>query len=63
MKTINIMRGYTGLQAFFPRVSSNVQEVTTMNPVSLASGDDAGEAYKPRLLTQRSVRQARRFAH
>ncbi len=63
MKTLNIMRGYTGLQAFFPTVSDNVQEVAPISKVSISANDAPVEAYRPRVLTQRAARQARRFAH
>ena len=63
MKTINIMRGYTGLQAFFPSVSGNVQEAAPINQVSVATGDTVEAAYRPRLLSQRNARNARRQSH
>lgn len=63
MKTINIMRGYTGLQAFFPSLSNNVQEAMPMSKVSIASSDAGTEAYRPRVLSQRNARAARRVSH
>jgi len=63
MKTLNIMRGYTGLQAIFPTTSENVQEVTPVSKVSISAGDSSDEAYRPRVLVQRAARHARRFAH
>lgn len=63
MKTLNIMRGYTGLQAFFPTTSNNVQEVTPLSKVSISASDSSVEAYRPRVLEQRSARHTRRFAH
>ncbi len=63
MKTLNIMRGYTGLQAFFPTASNNVQEVSPVNKVAISVSDDSAEAYRPRVLTQRAARNARRIAH
>ena len=63
MKNLNIMRGYTGLQAFFPTTSSNVQEIEPTNTVSIAKRDDSVESARPRVLTQRNARRARRFAH
>lgn len=61
MKTLNIMRGYTGLQAFFPTASNNVQEVTPVSNVSISASDASIDAYRPRVLEQRSARHARRF--
>ena len=63
MKTLNIMRGYTGLQAFFPSTYNNVQEVSPVSKVSISANDASVEAYRPRVLEQRSARHARRFAH
>ncbi len=63
MKTLNIIRGYTGLQAFFPATSNNVQEVTPVSKISISASDPSIEAYRPRVLIQRAARQARRFAH
>ena len=59
MKTINIMRGYSGLQAFFPSVSANVQEAAPRTQVSVARSDDTKESYRPRLLSQRNARVSR----
>jgi hypothetical protein len=61
MKTLNIMRGYAGLQAFFPTTSNNVQEVTPVSKVSISTSDASIEVYRPRVLEQRSARHARRF--
>lgn len=63
MKNISIMRGYAGLQAFLPSTSKNVQEITPTNKVLVAG--DASEiiADRPRVLTQRNARNARRAAH
>lgn len=63
MKNSMIMRGYTGLQAFFPTTSDNVQEVAPTNKVSIAVSDASVEAERPRVLTQRSARWTRRLAH
>ena len=63
MKTLNIMRGYAGLQALLPSVGRNVQEVTPVNGVTIAISKDDADAYRPRLLAQRNVRHARRAAH
>ncbi|MEO1554622.1 MAG: hypothetical protein AAFR82_11890 [Pseudomonadota bacterium] len=63
MKTLNIMRGYTGLQAFFPMTSDNVQEITPTNKITISNGDASIEASRPRVLTQRNARHARRIAH
>lgn len=63
MKTINIMRGYTGLQAFFPSVYGNVQETAPISQVSVATNDATEEAYRPRLLSLRNARNARRQSH
>lgn len=63
MKTLNIMRGHTGLQAFFPTTSENVQEITPTNKVAISKSDASIEAARPRLLTQRTARHARRIAH
>ena len=63
MKTVNVLRGHSGLQAFFPAVKNNVQESAEINqvrPVSIAS-DEA--VYRPRVLSQRAARNARRAAH
>ena len=63
MKNTSIMRGYAGLQAFLPSTSKNVQEITPTNKVLVAG--DASEiiADRPRVLTQRNARNARRAAH
>ncbi|NQY13182.1 MAG: hypothetical protein HRT81_04880 [Henriciella sp.] len=63
MKNLNVMRGYTGLQAFFPTTSNNVQEIEPTNTVSVVKSDDTIESARPRVLTQRNARRARRFAH
>ena len=63
MKNLNIMRGYTGLQAFFPTTSRNVQEIEPTNLVSIAKSKDSVESVRLRVLTQRNARRARRFAH
>ncbi|MEM7328848.1 MAG: hypothetical protein AAF437_08930 [Pseudomonadota bacterium] len=63
MKTLNIMRGYTGLQAFFPTTSDNVQEIAPTSKVSISKSDASIEASRPRVLAQRAARHARRFAH
>ncbi len=63
MKSLNIMRGYTGLQAFFPATSNNVQEVSPVSNVSISASDASIQTYRPRVLEQRAARHARRFAH
>lgn len=63
MKTVNILRGYSGLQAFFPVVKENVQETTPTLQVRPATGSDDALTYRPRVLSQRSARTARRAAH
>ena len=63
MKTNSILRGYAGLQAFFPSISRNVQEITPQNGVTVAVSEDDLVASKPRLLAQRSARHARRLSH
>ncbi|MHA7900190.1 MAG: hypothetical protein ACX94B_10020 [Henriciella sp.] len=63
MKTINIMRGYAGLQAFFPSLSENVQEVAPMNKVSISANTETLDAARPRLLAQRNARLTHRQAH
>lgn len=63
MKTNNILRGYAGLQAFFPSISRNVQEFTPHNGITVAVSDEDLVASKPRLLAQRSARHARRLSH
>jgi len=63
MKNSMIMRGYAGLQAFFPTTSVNVQEIEPTHKVTVAVSDAAIEAGRPRVLTQRTARWARRLAH
>ena len=64
MKPLSHLRTHAGLQAFFPKISKNVQEVQPTNSVTVASTDtDDSETYRPRLLSQRSARAARRQAH
>ena len=63
MKNTNILRGYTGLHAFFPSVSKNVQEVEPINTTTVAVTSDLTAADRPHLLTKRSARWARRTAH
>lgn len=63
MKNISIMRGYAGLQAFFPSTSKNVQEIVPTNKVLVAGDTSEIVADRPRVLTQRNARNARRAAH
>lgn len=63
MKNINILRGYTGLQAFFPSVSKNVQEVQPINRTTVSVTSELTDADRPHVLTKRSARWARRTAH
>lgn len=63
MKNINILRSYTGLQAFFPSVSKNVQEVQSVNKATVSVTADVTAADRPHVLIKRSARWARRDAH
>jgi len=63
MKNMNILRGYTGLQAFFPAVSKNVQEVQPVNTATVSVSKDLSAADRPHVLSKRSARWARRSAH
>ncbi len=63
MKTSNIMRGYAGLQAFFPSTSKNVQEAQPTSPVKVSVTAAPADADRPHLLAKRSVRWARRSCH
>jgi hypothetical protein len=63
MKSINILRGYTGLHAFFPSVTKNVQEVQPVNKTTISVTSDMTDADRPHVLTKRSARWARRTAH
>ena len=64
MKPLSHLRTHAGLQAFFPTTSKNVQEVEHTNPVTVVSTDTDGDAaYRPRLLSLRFARAARRQAH
>nr|WP_070959076.1 hypothetical protein [Hyphomonas sp. Mor2] len=63
MKNINILRGYTGLHAFFPSVSKNVQEVQPVNKATVSVTRDLSVADRPNLLSKRSARWARRSSH
>lgn len=63
MKNINILRGYTGLQAFFPSVSKNVQEVQPINKATVSVTSELTDADRPHVLSKRSARWARRSAH
>ena len=60
MKNINILRGYTGLQAFFPSVSKNVQEVQPINKATVSVTSELTDVDRPHVL---SKRWARRSAH
>ena len=63
MKPLSHLRTHAGLQAFFPTTSKNVQEVLPTNPVTVAPADREDDAlYRPRVLSQRSARAARRQA-
>ena len=63
MKTNSILRGHTGLQAFIPSISKNVQEITPHSGVTIAVSDEDLVASKPRLLATRTARHARRLSH
>lgn len=63
MKSVNILRGYSGLQAFFPAVQDNVQESAPTNRVRPATSSEDLAVYRPRVLSQRAARSARRAAH
>lgn len=63
MKSVNILRGYSGLQAFFPAVQNNVQEAAPTSQVRPASIANDDAIYRPRVLSQRFARNARRAAH
>jgi len=63
MKNISIFRGYTGLQAFFPAVSKNVQEAQPINKTTVSVTSELSHADRPNLMAKRSARWARRSAH
>lgn len=63
MKTINFLRGQTGLQAFFPTVSKNVQEVQPVHKATISVTSEMTNADRPNLLSKRSARWVRRSAH
>jgi hypothetical protein len=63
MKSVNILRGYSGLQAFFPVVKENVQEAAPTLQVRPAVASADAPTYRPRVLSQRAARTARRAAH
>lgn len=63
MKTINFLRGQTGLQAFFPTVSKNVQEVQPVHKAMISVTSEMTNADRPNLLSKRSARWARRSTH
>ena len=63
MKTANILRGYSGLQALFPAVQDNVQEAAPTLKVRPATVSADEPAYRPRVLSQRAARTSRRAAH
>jgi hypothetical protein len=63
MKTRSILRNPTGLRAFFPTVSRNVQEVQPVIKVAIATRDTSLDIDRPNLLSKRAARQARRNAH
>lgn len=63
MKNINFLRGAPGLQTIFPTVSKNVQEVEPINKTTVSVTSELSVADRPRVLTQRSARWARRIAH
>ena len=63
MKNINILRGYTGLHAFFPSVGNNVQEVQPVVKTTVSVTADPTAVDRPHVLDKRSARWARRNAH
>ena len=63
MKNINILRGYTGLHAFFPSIAKNVQEVQPVNKTTISVTADVSDVDRPHVLSKRSARWARRTAH
>lgn len=63
MKTMNFLRGQTGLQAFFPTVSKNVQEVQPLHKASVSVTSEMTIADRPNLLSKRTARWMRRSAH
>ena len=63
MKTLNLLRSSASLQSIFSGSHSNVQEIDPVNPVAIATSSAVGNDARPRVLTQRNARQARRFAH
>lgn len=63
MKTINFLRAQTGLQAFFPSVSKNVQDVQPVNRNAISVTAAMTDTDRPHLLSKRSARWVRRSAH
>ena len=63
MKTNSILRGHSGLQAFLPNISKNVQEISPQTGITITVREEDLVASKPRLLAQRSARHARRLSH
>lgn len=63
MKNNSILRGHTGLQAFIPSVSKNVQETQPTNRATVSVTSDVTDVDRPHVLTKRSARWARRSAH
>ena len=63
MKTMNFLRGQTGLQGIFPTASKNVQEVQPVNKTTVSVTSEMTSADRPHLLSKRSARWVRRSAH
>ena len=64
MKPLTHLRTHSGLQAFFPTISKNVQEVDPAHPVTVAVAlPNAPSVDRPRLLSKRMARATRRQAH
>ena len=63
MKNSTIMRGYTGLHAFFPTTAKNVQEIEPTHSISIAGSERVDAPTRARVLSKRNARHARRLAH
>lgn len=63
MKTFNLLRAPASLLSVFPGQVGNVQEIEPVSAVSISAAPIAGNNARPRVLAQRTARQARRFAH
>lgn len=63
MKLQNRILSAFGSPTLFNNEGGNVQEITPINKIQIARETASNDVYRPRLLTQRQARVARRSAH